>query len=96
MYVFKKPTPEYLVHMNPKKEYARQAITFISKMKGIDRATAAMKLKESLKNYDLKDPIVRFNHRNEKGDVSVDETTLLDYIQRSYCAVIYNICPSYY
>ena len=67
MYVFKKPTPEYLVHMNPKKEYARQAITFISKMKGIDRATAAMKLKESLKNYDLKDPIVRFNHRNEKG-----------------------------
>ena len=81
MYVFKKPTPEYLVHMNPKKEYARQAITFISKMKGIDRATAAMKLKEALKNYDLKDPIVRFNHRNEKGDVSVDETTLLDYIQ---------------
>jgi len=81
MYVFKKPTPEYLVHMNPKKEYARQAITFISKMKGIDRATAALKLKEALKNYDLKDPIVRFNHRNEKGDVSVDETTLLEYIQ---------------
>ena len=81
MYVFKKPTPEYLVHMNPKQEYAKQAITFISKMKGVDRKTAAGMIKETMKKFQPKDPIVRFNHRAENGDMSVDETPLMDYIQ---------------
>ena len=81
MYVFKRPTPEYLVHMNPKKEYARQAITFISKMKGVSKEKAHDLLKANMPKYDLKNPAVKFNSRNEKGDVSVDEMPLLDYIQ---------------
>ena len=83
MYVFKHPTPDYLVRLDPKKEYIKQATYFISKMKDLPLKEAFFKVKEfvSKDNHCSGNPIIRFNNRDENGDSFIDSEPILDYIQ---------------
>lgn len=76
MYVFKKPNKEYLKPIDPLNDYIKQSKTFISKF-GKDPNI----LKKVLKNSNIKNPIVEFNHKDQNGDMFVDTMPLLGYIK---------------
>lgn len=79
--VFKKQTEEYLNRLDPQSEYIKQASIFISKSKGIPVEEARKKVIAVLKSYPIKNPIVKFNHRAENGDMFIDTEPLLSYIK---------------
>ena len=83
MYVFKHPTEEYLVRLDPKKEYIKQATYFISKTKNIPLKEAFYKVKTFVSS-DAScsgNPIIRYNNKDENGDTFIDAEPILDYIQ---------------
>ena len=82
-YIFKRKDEEYLSLRNYDlvSEYIKQSSMFIHKMKGVSLEEAKQLVLEKIKNKKTQNPMVTFNHRQDNGDVIVDEIPLLDYIK---------------
>ena len=82
-YIFKRKDKEYLSLRNYDlvSEYIKQSSMFIHKMKGVSLEEAKQLVLEKIKNKKTQNPMVTFNHRQDNGDVIVDEIPLLDYIK---------------
>jgi hypothetical protein len=78
---FKRPLEEYTTSLYPVKNYIQQAAVYVSKMQDISISDAINVVKQKLKTSDIKNPIVTYRYRNEKGDTSIEETKLTNYIK---------------
>ena len=79
--IFIKDLNEYKMDIAPVQQYLEQAAIFVSKRTGKSIEESTTIVKQMLKNKKIKNPIVKFNHRQDNGDVIVDSTTLTNYIE---------------
>lgn len=79
-HVFDKPLEDYKNYMNPVEDYILQMASAMVIKHKITQEEAVKYIKECIKKKGPRNPKVRFRERNEFGDRSVEETTLLDYI----------------
>ena len=91
--VFIKELSEYKMDMKPVQEYLRQASLYLHKVTGKNMDECMAIVKKKLSHADIKDPIVKFNHRKENGDMFEDSTTIVNYIKDNI-ANDYIIVPS--
>ena len=81
MEIFKKK--EYITDLNPVNSYIEQMSNLIATQCKIPVATANKLIKETIKEYGVKNPEVKFKKREENGDVVVNELPLTHYIKDS-------------
>jgi len=79
--VFIKDLTDYKSDMHPVKRYIEQATLYVNKITGKPMDECKAIVSAQLKKHDIKNPIVKYNFRNENGDVSVESTTLTNYIE---------------
>lgn len=83
-YIFKNKPEEYQVNLKPLKEYFRQATKLVLKtIPDLSAKEASAYIKLSLKENGIKNPIVKFNKKNDFGDMVEEEDTLSSYIDES-------------
>jgi hypothetical protein len=80
-YVFKRPNEEYEINLAPVKDYFAQATEFLAIDKGIPIEQANKLVKTILKKQPIKNPIIKYSHREENGDTVVKEDKITDYIK---------------
>lgn len=78
--IFFKKNSEYDNQLNPVKGYYQQLATFIAGKKGCDITEAAAIAKQII-NKHFKDRPIKYFERNEVGDRTVEDGTVLKYIQ---------------
>ena len=82
-YVFKNRPDEYEVSLSPVDDYLKQAKYFLVKMLKLPDDKANTLMLRSIKENNRVNPIVKFNNKNEFGDMESDSTTLTDYIKEA-------------
>ena len=60
-------------------QYYKSAIVYISKELNTDLKTAYDLVVQSLKHYNIKDPIVKYKQKLDNGDMEVQECSLTQY-----------------
>lgn len=79
--VFKKDNSEYINYMNPVEDYIKQMASFMSLRHNISMEEAIKLTRECIKVKKPRNPKVIFKERNDFGDRSVEDTTLMSYIK---------------
>lgn len=79
-FIFKREQNEYNIHLHPVKEYIKQGATYLNKINNTPYHEGVNTIKQLLKKYPIKNPTVKFNHRQENGDVIKDSDSLTNYI----------------
>ena len=81
--IFKNDINAYKTELKPTLEYIKQVGIFVSRELGIDRKEAMRKVKDSLKAFKVRNPLVKFRRRIDNGDTIEDHLSLTDYIKDS-------------
>jgi len=79
--IFIKDLENYNIDMKPVAKYVEQATIYIHKATGKPIEECKRLVATQLKKKDIKNPIVKYNYRNDNGDVTVESTTLTNYIE---------------
>ena len=79
-FIFRKNNNEYSKTIQPVQDYINQMSNYISKRKNIPLDQAESIVKEQIKLKGMKVPKVKYQHKNEVGDIVEDTTNLLKYI----------------
>lgn len=79
-FIFKKENNEYSKTIQPIKDYVEQMSVYVSKRKNIPRTQAEQFVKEMINKKGMKIPKVRYQHKDDVGDIIENETSLLQYI----------------
>ena len=80
-YIFKRSKEHYKINLDPVKEYTRQAAMYLSKKHNIGINNAQKLVQKTLKETNIRNPIVHYNFRNEVGDMEKREDKLTDYVK---------------
>lgn len=80
---FIKPLSEYQRDIDHTREYVRQMTKLAMLLGGMNEGEAKKFIRMQVKTKGPVDPIVRYTLRNENQDVSIEETTLSNYINDS-------------
>lgn len=80
-YYFKRPLSKYSNDINPIKEYLSQSSTFLAKKFKLEKDVAVKAVKEILKKKGFIVPTVRYRDRDEIGNVTEKECSLVEYIK---------------
>ena len=78
--IFKNDINSYRTELKPTLEYIKQVGTFVAKELGITKIEGMRKVKDSLKDFKVRNPLVKFRRRQENGDTIEDHPSLTDYI----------------
>ena len=81
--IFKNDINSYRTELKPTLEYIKQVGTFVAKELGITKIEGMRKVKDSLKDFKVRNPLVKFRRRQENGDTIEDHLSLTDYIKDS-------------
>jgi len=83
--IFKRSPSEYNINLNPVEEYIRQATKYLSGKHGITSEHANTLVKEILttqkREGKITNPVVKYNCRNDRGDMEVKEDHLTNYLE---------------
>lgn len=79
--IFIKNLDEYKMDINPVKHYLEQVSFYIHKQTGKSIEESTVIARTILKESKIKNPLVKFNHRQENGDMLEETTTLTAYIE---------------
>lgn len=82
-FIFKNRPEEYHVSLSPLKDYFTQAGFFLGKMLGVNQEQANKYISRAIKENKGRNPIVKFNKKNEYGDMEVETDTLTNYIKET-------------
>ena len=80
-FIFKNKPEEYKLELNPVRQYIKQATTYVSKQLNMPREDANRIVLDKIKNTKTNNPIVKYNHRQDNGDVIIAEDKLTDYLK---------------
>ena len=79
--IFRKDVKDYSKTIQPINDYIDQMSFYVSKLKSIPIQDAKTIVRAIIKNHPVHIPKVKYQHKNEVGDIVEDETNLLNYIQ---------------
>lgn len=80
-YIFRKGNEEYSRALNPVKDYVEQMTYFLHKEYGYPKDIAFAKVKKIISGSKIKNPIIKYQYKDENGDLDIGELKLLDYIE---------------
>lgn len=82
-HIFRKEDKDYGPKLNPVQDYIEQATNFFSAKFNINYTEARDVVVRSLKNFDIKNPIVKYRKKNEHEDMLPAEVPLTKYIEEA-------------
>lgn len=78
--IFKRDIKDYTTSLNPVGDYIEQVSNLMMIEHKITKEKAVALVKEAIKHYGYKIPKIKYNKKNEKGDMEVTEDKLTTYI----------------
>lgn len=81
LYYFKNKPEEYTRTLNPVQDYIDQASLYLVKRDNITKEEAEAIVKKAIKSSpDIKNPIIRLNHKQANGDLQQEKMKVTEYI----------------
>lgn len=79
--IFIRDLKDYKIDMSPVQQYIKQATLYVHKTVGLSLEDAEKMVRKQIKKSDIVNPEVKYNYRNDNGDVTVEQTSLMHYIE---------------
>lgn len=80
-YVFKRPLDKYEYTIDPINGYINQASDYIVSRFNLSKEDSVKFVKEQINKHNPRNPIVRFNHKDNNGDMQEEKIKLTDYLK---------------